>query len=325
MPPWYLQYADLRQSLLGTPLAPLCGAVPDNLIPHIEHGDFPRWRATLDALPKWQAAQVELLNDVILQRATPLSDEEQRALRHTLLGLHPWRKGPYDFFGVYIDTEWRSDWKWNRLLPHITPLTNRQVLDVGCGNGYHCWRMAGAGASFVLGVEPMLLFNLQYWALRKYLPHYPAHVLPLTLEQMPDKLAAFDTVFSMGVLYHRRSPFDHLQSLKNALRPGGELVLETLVVEGPRGQVLVPEGRYSRMPNVWFLPSPATLESWLIKAGFREARVVDVNLTSTEEQRPTAWMSWESLPQDLDPRNPDLTVEGHPRPRRAIVVAEKPR
>jgi tRNA (mo5U34)-methyltransferase len=322
--PWYLQYAALRHSLSGTPLAPLADTVPDDLLPTLNHGDFPRWRAALDALPDWPVAHADLAHGVTLQRDIALDEAEHAALTQTLMGLHPWRKGPYDFFGVHIDTEWRSDWKWDRVLPHIAPLAGRTVLDVGCGNGYHCWRMGGASAKLVIGVDPMLLFNLQYWALRKYLPEWPVHVLPLTFEQVPDKLAAFDTVFSMGVLYHRRSPFEHLQSLKNALRPGGELVLETLVVEGPRGHVLVPEGRYSRMPNVWFLPSPATLESWLVKAGFVEPHVVDVNITTTDEQRPTRWMTWESLPQDLDPDDSTRTVEGHPRPMRAVVVARKP-
>ncbi|HWK54359.1 MAG TPA: tRNA 5-methoxyuridine(34)/uridine 5-oxyacetic acid(34) synthase CmoB [Hyphomicrobiales bacterium] len=321
---WYLRYAALRQSLLGTPLAALADTVPDDLLPTLNHGDLPRWRAALDALPDWQAANVDLEHGVHLRRATPPSEAEQAQLAQVLMGLHPWRKGPYDLFGVPIDTEWRSDWKWERLLPHITPLAGRTVLDVGCGNGYHCWRMAGAGASQVIGVEPMLLFNLQYWALRRYLPQWPVHLLPLTFEQLPPNLGAFDTVFSMGVLYHRRSPFEHLLGLREALRPGGELVLETLVVDGPRDHVLVPPGRYSRMPNVWFLPSPATLESWLLRAGFVAPRVVDVTVTSTEEQRPTDWMTWESLPQDLDPANPALTVEGHPRPTRAIVVARKP-
>lgn len=323
-PRWYLRYAALRQSLLGTALARLADTVPDDLLPMLNHGDLPRWRAALDALPDWQVDEIDLATGVSLRRTTPLQAQERERLTQALMGLHPWRKGPYDLFGVHIDTEWRSDWKWERLLPHIAPLAGRRVLDVGCGNGYHCWRMAGAGAGLVIGVEPMLLFNLQYWALRRYLPAYPVHLLPLPFERLPPSLGAFDTVFSMGVLYHRRSPFEHLLALRDALRPGGELVLETLVVPGPRDHVLVPPGRYSRMPNVWFLPSPATLESWLLKAGFVAPRVVDVTVTTTEEQRPTPWMTWESLPQDLDPANPALTVEGHPRPTRAIVVAGKP-
>ena len=323
MPP-YLNYAALRESLLNTPLAKLADTVPDSLVPQINHGDFPRWRAVLDGLPELVPDDVDLLHEVRIGKVNQLDDAQLAELEANLMGLHPWRKGPYTLFGVHIDTEWRSDWKWDRLLPHITPLAGRTVLDVGCGNGYHCWRMGGAGARLIIGVDPMLLFNLQYWVMRQYLPQWPVHVLPLTGEQVPDKLEAFDTVFSMGVLYHRRSPFDHLLALKNALRPGGELVLETLVTAGPLGHCLVPEGRYSRMPNVWFLPSPSTLESWLVKAGFVHVRVVDVCMTTTGEQRPTPWMTWESLIHDLDPDNPKLTVEGLPRPTRAIVIATKP-
>ena len=32
----------------------------------------------------------------------------------------------------------RSDWKWDRIKEHISPLKNRLILDVGCGSGYLC-------------------------------------------------------------------------------------------------------------------------------------------------------------------------------------------
>src|SRR5512139_2504284 len=131
---------------------------------------------------------------------------------------------------------------------------------------------------------------------------------------MPQNTRAFDTVFSMGVLYHRRSPFKHLAELRGALRPGGELVLETLVIEGGENQVLVPEGRYAKMKNVWFLPSPQTLVSWLHRAGFRNVRVIDVTPTTSEEQRTTDWMRFESLIDFLDPNDHSKTIEGYPAP-----------
>jgi tRNA (mo5U34)-methyltransferase len=149
-------------------------------------------------------------------------------------------------------------------------------------------------------------------------------VLQSTLEQMPEMLPGFDTVFSMGVLYHRRSPFEHLELLKKKLRKGGELVLETLVVDGPANTVLVPPERYCRMNNVWFLPTPTTLQGWLQKSGFVDVRVVDVTPTSIEEQRQTEWMTFESLYQALDPMDASKTVEGHPAPVRAVLVATNP-
>ncbi|MBP6682857.1 MAG: tRNA 5-methoxyuridine(34)/uridine 5-oxyacetic acid(34) synthase CmoB, partial [Halioglobus sp.] len=217
--------------------------------------------------------------------------------------------------------EWRSDWKWDRLAPAIDDLAGRRVLDVGCGSGYHCWRMLGAGAAEVIGIDPTPLFVLQYWALRKYLQRDEVWVLPLGIEQLPAKLQAFDSVFSMGVLYHRRSPLDHLLELRDCLRPGGQLVLETLVIEGGPGTSLVPEGRYARMGNVWFLPACDTLLGWLRKLGFVDCRLVDVGATSTDEQRSTDWMRFQSLADFLDPADRSKTVEGYPAPRRAIVTA----
>ncbi|HBT29638.1 MAG TPA: tRNA 5-methoxyuridine(34)/uridine 5-oxyacetic acid(34) synthase CmoB, partial [Erwinia persicina] len=241
-----------------------------------------------------------------------------------LRNLMPWRKGPFSLYGVSIDTEWRSDWKWERVLPHISPLAGRTVLDVGCGSGYHMWRMLGAGAQLVVGIDPMQLFLCQFEAVRKLLGNdQRAHLLPLGIEQLPE-LKAFDTVFSMGVLYHRRSPLDHLFQLKNQLVSGGELVLETLVVEGDDQQVLVPGERYAQMRNVYFIPSTGALKNWLEKCGFVDVRIADYSLTSTEEQRRTSWMTSESLAEFLDPNDPTKTVEGYPAPLRAVLVATKP-
>jgi tRNA (mo5U34)-methyltransferase len=261
---------------------------------------------------------------VEIGRTEDLDAAQQQALEQALRQLHPWRKGPFCLFGLHIDSEWRSDWKWQRLHLHIQPLRDRLVLDVGCGNGYHLWRMRGAGARLVLGIDPTLLFVHQFAALQHYIRDPRAGLLPLTLEELPAKMELFDTVFSMGVLYHRRSPFDHLQELREALRPGGELVLETLVIEGGAGQVLVPKDRYARMRNVWFIPSVPELQHWLARAGFLDVRCVDVTVTSTGEQRGTDWMRFESLDQCLDPDDPGRTVEGYPAPRRAILIARRP-
>ncbi len=286
-------------------------------------GDLPRWRAALAALPSLKAETIDLDTNAITASGQ-VDDGTRRELEAALRSLHPWRKGPFSLFGVDIDTEWRSDFKWDRLSGAIDPLEGRRVLDVGCGSGYHCWRMKGAGAAEVIGIDPTPLFVLQFKAIQHYLNIDSVHVLPLALEQLPPKLKSFDTTFSMGVLYHRRSPMDHLRDLRDTLAPGGQLVLETLVVEGGEDTVFVPPDRYARMGNVWFLPSPAALMKWMSKTGFIDVELVDLNQTTVAEQRSTEWMTFYSLSNFLDSDDHNKTVEGHPAPRRAIITARLP-
>ncbi len=289
------------------------------------HGDLERWLSALHRLPVLSDVVADLNQPAVtLSSHRPLTETQRNELEQGLRGLMPWRKGPFRFFDTDIDTEWRSDWKWDRVAPHLSDLTGRTILDVGCGSGYHCWRMYGAGARRVIGVDPGLLFLFQFLSVRNYLGDVPVDLLPIRLEDLPANLETFDTTFSMGVLYHRRSPLDHLLELKGTLRRGGELVLETLVVDGPEGFTLMPEDRYGQMRNVWFLPSCATLLRWLQRTGFRDARVVDVTETTTEEQRSTDWMRFNSLQDFLDPNDPSKTIEGYPGPKRATVIATKP-
>lgn len=309
-----------------TRLQPWLKILPQQLADWEEkgHGDIDRWLRALKKIPDFTPDTIDLKDSVSVCNQEPLPIGEQKKLESLLKMFHPWRKGPYHLHGIHIDTEWRSDWKWDRLLPHISPLKGRSVLDVGCGNGYHMWRMLGEGAHQVIGIDPSELFLIQFEAVRKLMGNNQhIHLLPLGIEQLPE-LEAFDTVFSMGVLYHRRSPLDHLIQLKNQLISGGELILETLVIEGDENAVLVPFDRYAQMRNVYFFPSAPALKVWLEKVGFEDVRIVDENVTSLGEQRTTEWMTHNSLPDYIDPNDPSKTVEGYPAPRRAILVAKKP-
>jgi len=320
-----IDYQPLYNALLDANAESWVGQLPgqlSNAFNNSKHGDLARWQADIDKLPTMaNIARIPDADTIQIGQEADLPHGGKLQLEQPLKGLQPWRKGPYRLFGLDIDTEWRSDWKWRRLQNHIAPLKHRLVLDVGCGNGYHCWRMLGAGAKMVIGIDPLLLNVMQFQAIRKLYGEAPVFVLPLGAEDLPANLKIFDTVFSMGVLYHRRSPLDHLLELRDCLRPGGELVLETLVIDGDLGEVLVPEDRYAQMRNVWFIPSCASLASWLKRCSFTNIRVIHVTTTSTEEQRSTAWMHFQSLKDFLDPTNPQLTVEGLPAPKRAIILA----
>ena len=287
------------------------------------HGDYAKWSKIVDFLPDLDADEIDLKSAVKSDRTSSLSEGEKQRIIHHLKQLMPWRKGPYHLFGIHVDCEWRSDFKWDRVLPHLAPLQGRTILDVGCGSGYHMWRMVGEGAKMVIGIDPTELFLCQFEAVRKLLNNdRRANLIPLGIEQM-QPLAAFDTVFSMGVLYHRKSPLDHLSQLKNQLVKGGELVLETLVVDGDVNTVLVPTDRYAKMKNVYFIPSVAALINWLEKVGFTNVRCVDVATTTLEEQRKTDWLENESLIDFLDPNDHSKTIEGYQAPKRAVILANK--
>jgi len=292
---------------------------------HDGHGKMQEWQEVLAQFPEVNDVEIDLKNEVRIGNQNNLNGSDRQSFIELLQTFHPWRKGPYKLFDVEIDTEWRSDWKWDRVIPHIQSLKGRTVLDVGGGNGYHGWRMAGEDAKLVIGIDPTLIFVMQYQIMQRYIQAENHYVLPIGIEHLPNNLACFDTVFSMGVLYHRRSPLDHLYELKACLRPGGELVLETLIIDGQLGESLMPTERYAKMRNVWFLPSNDTMILWLQRCGFKDVRCVDITDTSLEEQRKTDWMTFESLVDFLDPNDVTKTIEGYPAPKIAVYIANTPK
>ena len=265
------------------------------------HGDWERWNSVVEGLPE--------------ARGNPAR------LRELLMGLHPWRKGPLTLDQVEIDTEWRSDWKWARVKGALAPLDGRNILDVGSGNGYYALEMRKAGASSVIGVDPTLLFAMQFQAINVFANDPAVFILPLRLEETPPANNVFDTTFSMGVLYHQRDPLAHLRQLGTTLRPGGQLVLETIYLPGDDVRSATPEKRYARMRNVWSLPTVPQLVQWLEETGYQDIEVVDQSMTTTDEQRSTEWMTFESLRESLDRDDPTKTVEGWPAPHRVVVTA----
>ncbi len=289
------------------------------------HGDVQQWQDVLETLPAIRPSRIDL-NEARITVGTmhDCSESDRVRLKQKLMQLHPWRKGPFNLYGVHIDSEWRSDLKWSRVVAGIDSLEGKTILDIGCGNGYYLLRMLGAGASCVLGVDPTQLYVAQFCAMRHYLPACHGFVLPLKSEELPFKtirqaMGGFDVVFSMGVLYHRRQAEQHLQEIKHCLKRGGQLVLETLVLDGQDERELIPQGRYAKMRNVWSIPTVSKLQKTLVRAGFAEISIIDISHTSVDEQRKTEWMPFQSLSDFLNPMEPSQTVEGYPAPLRAIL------
>jgi len=288
----------------------------------VNNGNIPKWEKAIESIKTQPQGMVQYAAPYLEINSQNI-DKDQ--LESSLKQLMPWRKGPYQIGDLQLDSEWRGDIKWDRIVPHIQSLKGKTVLDVGSGNGYFTYLMALSGAEISLGIEPFLLFNYQFQAIRSLISNPPhAFVLPLKLEQMPNE-AIFDTVFSMGVLYHQKDHIVHLQQLKNVMTVGGELILETLVIDAIHGEQIIPKDRYARMRNVWCLPSTDTLHAWLEQTGFKNIKLVDVTKTTPEEQRATHWIgnNTQSLQDFLDPDDDNLTIEGLPAPKRAIFVCQK--
>lgn len=308
-------------------LAPFKTVLEESLEPvqrRIDGGDRKArtYRETLERLPDIHPGDVDLGADRIrIGRAGDIGAEDRRSLRHILRTLVPWRKGPFDVFGIRVDSEWDASLKWERVRPHLDPFPGQRILDIGSSSGYYMFRMSQASPALVLGIEPYLTFYFQFQLLQHFIQAPRLFTLPLRLEAIPQMNGCFDTVFCMGILYHQRTPGKILERIRHMLAGGGQLILETLILNREGDEVLVPPGRYAKMNNVYAIPTVTRLQDWLQTAGYGDIRCVDVTPTRLNEQRPTEWINSESLDAFLDPCNPDWTVEGHPAPVRAVMIA----
>lgn len=285
-------------------------------------GNFLTYKTVLDSIPPFEPSAIDLDADIIrIGDPSDLSGEESRLLMEKLKQLRPWRKGPYSFFGILVDTEWQSNLKWNRIKNHIGNLEGQRILDIGSSSGYYMFRMAAREPLMVLGLEPQSAFYYQYLACQKFLQLPHVYCLPVVFSDLPMMKHYFDTVFCMGILYHRRSPIDMLSDIHDRMAPGGRIVVENLVIDSRKDCCLFPRDRYAKMRNVFFIPDLACMESWLCRAGYSDIRCVDVTPTTLAEQRKTSWIKTESLDDFLDPDDPARTVEGYPAPVRGIFTA----
>jgi tRNA (mo5U34)-methyltransferase len=283
---------------------------------------FSRIVAHMQDIPASEIPEINRDNcTVMVGDAIDMSQDDQAQLHKQLMQLCPWRKGPFNFFGIHIDSEWQSWMKWDRVLPHISPLKGRKILDIGSGNGYYMFRAADYNPLMVMGLEPQSLFYFQYLAVQKYLNRPNVFCLPIPHEDLPDMGPYFNTVFLMGILYHRPCPIQVLQKIHGSMEKNGELVIENLVLNSKEHMCLFPYKRYAKMRNIYFIPDLSVMESWLTRAGFSNIRCVNVTRTSVEEQRKTQWVQTESLIDFLDPKDNDKTVEGYQAPVRAIFIA----
>lgn len=236
--------------------------------------------------------------------------------------LIPWRKGPFVFGDLELDAEWRSDKKWDRLLRDLPDLKGKVVADVGCNNGYYLFRIAGAGAARVVGFDPTLKYKLQYDLAAAHAPALPIEFRVAGWDALAHFPENFDVIFLMGVNYHDPEPAEMFHACKAALKSGGLLVCESVVVDTPAQLEIFPRGKYAGIGGVYAIPTPAALAAQLTFAGFSGVKVQHCVAMTADEQRATEFSPQKSFADFIGEHG--YSIEGYPPLHRAALFATKP-
>ena len=235
--------------------------------------------------------------------------------------LIPWRKGPFNIFGLEIDSEWQSNIKYNLIRPYFN-LKDKVVADIGCNNGYYMFRMLEDKPRKLIGFDPSPLTLHQFEFVNHFVKSDIVYEM-LGVEHLEFYNHKFDFIFMLGVLYHRADPVGTLKSLARGLNSKGEILIDTFMIDGDEELCLTPNKRYSKIPNIYFIPTIPALKNWLERAGFEDIEVLATTVTTSEEQRKTEWSFDQSLEDFLDENDKTKTVEGYPAPKRVYVKARK--
>ena len=271
-------------------------------------------------LPRYEHVTVEL-GDVVGIDIPDLTAEDAAQIEQTARLMMPWRKGPFRINDLFIDSEWQSQIKYNLLEPHFN-LRDKVVGDIGCNNGYYLFRMQSHQPKKLIGFDPSAIYYSQFQFINHFIDSAIVYEM-LGVEHVEFYEHRFDLLFCLGVLYHRPDPVGMLKSLYRGLNRGGELILDTFMIDGEEEIALTPRERYSKIPNIYFVPTVNALKNWCYRAGFERVEVLETKKTDLNEQRKTEWIATQSLEDFLDPDDPDKTVEGYPAPKRVYIKAYK--
>lgn len=256
-------------------------------------------------------------NDVVSLKFKNLTSEQAERIKEIALALKPWRKGPFRLGELFIDAEWRSFVKFNLLAPHLN-LDGKTVADVGCNNGYYMFRMLPFSPRKIVGLDPSARTFLQFKFIDRF-ARSNALYEPLGVEHLPFYEHKFDAIFCLGVIYHRSDPVKTLKELKSALNHGGEVFLDTMYIDMRGDFALTPRFTYSKISNIYFVPTISALQNWCERAKFKDFEILATKDTDADEQRKTEWIDGQSLGDFLDPKDPTRTIEGYPAPKRVYV------
>ncbi len=283
---------------------------------------YAKYASSLEQAPAVSASKCDFNSDTITIGSRGDLDKAQNALLKAALAIFcPWKKGPFNIFGEYIDSEWQSQLKWNRLLPYIGSLENKIVADIGCHNGYYMYRMLPLKPRAVLGFEPVAKHWFNFHLIQKYTSRPELAFELFGVEHLDLFPETFDVIFCMGILYHHTDPISLLRKMRHALKKKGQIIIDCQGIPGDEEFALVPRGRYAGAKGIWFLPTLKCLINWIQRSGMQAQAVYSAPLLP-EEQRATPWANIKSL-KDFLTEDQSRTIEGYPAPHRFYLIAKK--
>ena len=171
----------------------------------------------------------------------------------------------------------------NLCLKHLESLDikGKHVLDIGCRDGLFSFKAESMGASKVVGIdndlsEPATQFLIPFF-------HSKVHMRQLNLYDLkPDTFGLFEVVIFPGVLYHLRYPFWALKVIRDVMKVGGHLLIETTIWLGEPGKAMLfcpigNEGPYFNDPSSCTLFNEKGLTDTMKSLGFETVRIEYLN------------------------------------------------
>lgn len=267
-------------------------------------------------------------------------DTSLESIKDLAFQLKPWRKGPFYLHFLYshtesdgqlkvnsngltfcIDAEWRSNVKMKLVMQALQNLQydvrGKEILDVGCNNGYYMFDLIMRGARHVVGIDPIPIFFMQFYYIAKLGGVSNCSFRLLGVQDINLLERKFDLVLCMGVLYHRKEPLQTLRQLRMAMKSESLLILETLIIQSDMPICLCPYPTYAKMSNVFYIFSPKALYNLAMQAGFKTCKMLSFSYTNSQEQRSTDFIERQSLGDFLASDN---TSEGYPPACRGIFA-----
>jgi SAM-dependent methyltransferase len=114
----------------------------------------------------------------------------------------------------------------------ISSFAGKSVLDIGCNEGFFCFKAAAGGAARVVGLDRDARFiagaRVRYAS--SDLPQDVIEFRTQSWDHLPDE--KFDIIFFLSALHYAADQAKVIHSLVERLTPSGMLVLECGIVEG---------------------------------------------------------------------------------------------